>query len=217
VSAVVAGSSNNVYGIDNDTGYVVWKRRFDAALPAATAACPGGIASATRIVKLDASATAASAGVNFGRGNVGYRSLLGEPGEGVPAEGRAGGAGIVLDHHRGVQPLGELLPDQAGEHVGEAAGRESDHDADRLVGPGGLGQRDGGSEGEGEARGRGEQRAAGGEAHGCLRVLLEARHSACRPILGDAVRFRRGRAERCCFSALMRQSAGRRSGLLSGP
>ena len=41
--SVVAGSSNNVYGIDNDLGYVVWQRHFDAALPAATAACAGGI------------------------------------------------------------------------------------------------------------------------------------------------------------------------------
>ena len=41
--SVVTGSSNTVYGIDNDLGYVVWKRRFDAALPAATAECPGGI------------------------------------------------------------------------------------------------------------------------------------------------------------------------------
>src|SRR5688572_32665061 len=41
--SVVAGSSNNVYGIDNDTGYVVWQRRFDAQLPAATAQCPGGM------------------------------------------------------------------------------------------------------------------------------------------------------------------------------
>ena len=58
--SVVAGSSNNVYGIDNDLGYVVWQRHFDAALPAATAACAGGITSAaTRIVKLD-SPTAAS-------------------------------------------------------------------------------------------------------------------------------------------------------------
>ena len=31
--SVVAGSSNNVYAIDNDIGYVVWKRQFDAALP----------------------------------------------------------------------------------------------------------------------------------------------------------------------------------------
>ena len=33
--SVVAGSSNNVYGIDNDTGYIVWSRKFDATLPAA--------------------------------------------------------------------------------------------------------------------------------------------------------------------------------------
>jgi hypothetical protein len=91
---IVAGSSNNVYAIDNDTGYIVWQRHFDAAMPAATAQCPGGIATAaTRIVRLDASATAASAGLNFGRGAVGYRSLLGEPGEGVPLEGRAAGPG----------------------------------------------------------------------------------------------------------------------------
>ena len=92
--SLVTGSSNNVYAIDNDTGYIVWQRHFDAALPAATAACAGGItAGATRIVKLDASATAAAAGLNFGRGAVGYRSLLGEPGEGVPLEGRAAGPG----------------------------------------------------------------------------------------------------------------------------
>ncbi len=91
---IVTGSSNNVYAIDNDTGYVVWQRHFDAAMPAATAQCPGGIsAGATRIVRLDASATAASAGLSFGRGAVGYRSLLGEPGEGVPLEGRAAGPG----------------------------------------------------------------------------------------------------------------------------
>ena len=41
--SLVTGSSNNVYAIDNDTGYVLWRRHFDAALPAATAACPGGI------------------------------------------------------------------------------------------------------------------------------------------------------------------------------
>ena len=94
--SVVAGSSNNVYGIDNDLGYVVWRRHFDAALPAATAACAGGITSAaTRIVRLDSPTTAAQAGFGGGRGRgvVGYRSLLGEPGEGVPAEGRAAGPG----------------------------------------------------------------------------------------------------------------------------
>ena len=34
--SIVGGSSNNVYGIDNDLGYVVWQRHFDAPLPAAT-------------------------------------------------------------------------------------------------------------------------------------------------------------------------------------
>jgi hypothetical protein len=58
--SIVAGSSNYVYGIDNDLGYIVWQRHFDAPLPAATAACPGGLTSAaTRIVKVDAPVTAA--------------------------------------------------------------------------------------------------------------------------------------------------------------
>jgi outer membrane protein assembly factor BamB len=92
--SLVTGSSNNVYAIDNDTGYVVWQRHFDAALPAPTAACAGGITSgATRIVSLGPSATAAGSALTSGRGAVGYRSLLGEPGKGVPAEGRAAGPG----------------------------------------------------------------------------------------------------------------------------
>ena len=57
--SVVAGSSNNVYGIDNDLGYVVWQRHFDAALPASTPGCAGGItAGATRIVSLTSSRSA---------------------------------------------------------------------------------------------------------------------------------------------------------------
>ena len=90
--SIVAGSSNTVYGIDNDLGYVVWSRQFTAAMPAASAACPGGItAGATRIVRADAPAPAGGRGFGGGRGSAGYRSLLGEPGEGVPVEGRAGG------------------------------------------------------------------------------------------------------------------------------
>lgn len=51
--SLVTGSSNNVYAIDNDTGYVVWQRHFDATMPAPTATCPGGItAAATRIVNI---------------------------------------------------------------------------------------------------------------------------------------------------------------------
>jgi hypothetical protein len=92
--SVVAGSSNTVYGVDNDLGYVVWKRQFDAASPNPTPACPGGIAAgATRIVSLMPATPTASPFGGGGRGAVGYRSLLGEPGAGVPVEGRAGGPG----------------------------------------------------------------------------------------------------------------------------
>ena len=91
--SLVTGSSNTVYGIDNDIGYVVWQRRFDVALPAPTARCPGGIsAGATRIVRLDGTVSRFP-GFGGGRGAVGYRSVLGEPGQGVPLEGRAGGPG----------------------------------------------------------------------------------------------------------------------------
>jgi outer membrane protein assembly factor BamB len=91
--SLVTGSSNNVYAIDNDLGYVVWQRQFGAALPAPTSGCPGGIsAGATRIVRLDG--TVPSFLRPFGgRGQIGYRSLVGEPGQGVPVEERAAGGG----------------------------------------------------------------------------------------------------------------------------
>ena len=96
--SIVAGSSNYVYGIDNDLGYIVWQRHFDAALPAATAACAGGLTSAaTRLVRVDGPAAAGGRGFGGGRGSAGYRSLLGEPGEGVPVEGRAAGPGRAGD------------------------------------------------------------------------------------------------------------------------
>ena len=86
--SVVTGSSNTVYGIDNDLGYIVWQRRFNVALPAPTANCPGGIsAGATRLVKLDGTISTFP-GFGGGRGAVGYRSVLGEPGQGVPLEAR---------------------------------------------------------------------------------------------------------------------------------
>lgn len=90
--SLVTGSSNNVYAIDNDIGYVVWQRHFEAPMPAVTPACAGGITSAaTRIVRLDALVATGRGFGNPGRANVGYRSLLGEPGQGVPLEGRASG------------------------------------------------------------------------------------------------------------------------------
>jgi hypothetical protein len=131
--SVVAGSSNNVYGIDNDTGYIVWRRHFDAAMPAPTTACAGGITSAaTRIVRLDPSATAAAPRLTFGAGAVGYRSLLGEPGQGVPIEGRAGGPGRAAGDPgaaRGAGARGAAAPGPA-----PGAGRGAPPQSDRIPG-----------------------------------------------------------------------------------
>ena len=96
--SIVAGSSNTVYGIDNDTGYTVWRRQFDLPMPGPSIGCAGGITSAaTRIVKLDGSSTSAPPGLSFGRAAMGYRSLVGNPGEGAPVEGRAGAPGRAGD------------------------------------------------------------------------------------------------------------------------
>ena len=135
--SVVTGSSNNVYGIDNDTGYVVWRRHFDASIPAASPACAGGITSAaTRIVRLDASATAAAPRLNFGGGAVGYRSLLGEPGQGIPIEGRAGGPGRAAGDPGAAR--GAAARGAAGGAVAPGpppgAGRGSPPPADRIPG-----------------------------------------------------------------------------------
>ena len=54
-------------------------------------------------------------------------------GDGIGAE-RAARARAVLDHHRLAERLAELLPDQAGGHIGDAAGRERHDDADRAPG-----------------------------------------------------------------------------------
>ena len=145
--SVVAGSSNNVYGIDNDLGYVVWQRHFDAALPASTPGCAGGItAGATRIVSLSPSAPVGNPFGGGGRGVVGYRSLLGQPGEGVPVEGRAAGPGRSGDPSgvapsaaaRGRKPVGPAArgaapppvpaarASQAGERIPGAPRREED-------------------------------------------------------------------------------------------
>jgi outer membrane protein assembly factor BamB len=104
-TSLIAGSSNNLYMLDNDTGYVVWSRTFDGTLPAVSAACSGGISAApTRIVSAVAAPTIVPSvdAPPSGRGNQpGYRSLLGEPGEGIPVEPRGGGPG------RGPGPPGQ--------------------------------------------------------------------------------------------------------------
>jgi outer membrane protein assembly factor BamB len=92
--SLVAGSSNNVYAIDSDTGYLVWQRHFDALPPAATAACPGGTTSSpTRIVSLEPPPISEGAQPGGGRNTQGYHSVLGQPGEGAPVEVRSGGPG----------------------------------------------------------------------------------------------------------------------------
>ena len=92
-ASLVAGSSNKLYMLDNDTGYVVWTRTFEGTLPAPTSACSGGVTAApTRIVSGAAPSVTAAAPPPPARGNQqGYRSLLGEPGQGIPVEPRGGG------------------------------------------------------------------------------------------------------------------------------
>jgi outer membrane protein assembly factor BamB len=91
--SIIGGSSNNVFAIDNDTGYVVWQRHFDVAIPAPTPGCPAGMtAAATRIVPLvPPPITVPPSG--GGRAVQAYRSVIGEPGQGVPIETRGGGPG----------------------------------------------------------------------------------------------------------------------------
>jgi len=98
-ASFVTGVSNTVFAIDNDTGYPLWHRRFDAPLPAATARCPGGMTGAAgRVVNLVRDPLQLPA-PSAPRG--GYRGGIGLPGEGVPMEiaRRDGGAAL-----RGVKP-----------------------------------------------------------------------------------------------------------------
>lgn len=94
-ASIVAGSSNKLYLLDNDTGYVIWSRTFEGTLPAPTGACSGGVTAApTRIVSGAAPPTAPAGAPPppAGRGiQQGYRSLIGEPGQGIPVEPRGGG------------------------------------------------------------------------------------------------------------------------------
>jgi len=95
-TSLVAGSSNNLSMLDNDTGYIVWSRTFEGTLPSPSGGCSGGITAApTRIVSGTAAPTSVSAAAAppAGRANLGFRSLLGEPGEGIPVEPRGGGPG----------------------------------------------------------------------------------------------------------------------------
>ena len=139
--SIVTGSSNNVYALDNDTGYVVWQRTFDAAMPAPTAACPGGItAAATRIVPLMPPPIAAPAPAGGGRATQSYRSVIGEPGMGVPLEARGRGPAPAPPAARG----GQNAPGAPG-----AAGPPAAPPATPPGAPAGQPQRQGGGGGFG--------------------------------------------------------------------
>jgi len=79
--SIVAGSSNNIYALDNDIG--------------------GITAGATRIVPLVPPAITTPPA---GRGAQSYRSVIGEPGQGVPLEGRGGGRGPAGPPAAGAPP-----------------------------------------------------------------------------------------------------------------
>ena len=88
----VTGSSNNIFAIDNDTGFVHWQRHIDAPLSqAGSLSCPGGMtAAASR--STDLVETAGPSGPNFmtmARGP--YQGAVGKPGEGVPSHLMSGG------------------------------------------------------------------------------------------------------------------------------
>lgn len=92
-ASLVAGSNNNLYSIDNDTGYMVWQRTFEGATPSVSPGCTAPTASATRIVSavpVPTPTPGAAPAPAAGRGVQGYRSVIGEPGQGVPLEGRGG-------------------------------------------------------------------------------------------------------------------------------
>jgi outer membrane protein assembly factor BamB len=93
-ASFITGASNNVFAVDNDTGYPVWHRRLDAQLPSPTADCPGGITGAAgRVVSLVRDPLQLPPAAVPGRG---YRGGMGEAGEGVPMEiaRRDGGAAL---------------------------------------------------------------------------------------------------------------------------
>jgi outer membrane protein assembly factor BamB len=88
--STIGAPSNQVFAVDNDTGNLFWTRRFEGALAAGTATCPGGISGTlTRMVNL--TPLPPGAGRAGGRGRGSYSSAVGEPGAGVPLPNRGGG------------------------------------------------------------------------------------------------------------------------------
>jgi outer membrane protein assembly factor BamB len=92
---IIAGASNHVFAVDNDSGFPYWRRHLDAPLPAPTARCPGGLTGAVARVVADLVPPPLELPAPAPPGR-GYRSAVGLPGEGVPmALARLdGGAGL---------------------------------------------------------------------------------------------------------------------------
>ena len=91
--SLIAGA-NKLYMVDNDTGHIVWSRAFEQTTPT-TGSCGGSSSAPTRIVSGVAEPTVvppATVPPAAGANQQGYRSLLGEPGEGIPVEPRPAGA-----------------------------------------------------------------------------------------------------------------------------
>ena len=96
VPVSLLSGANSLYMLDNDTGHIIWSRAFEQTLPPTTGSCGGMAAAPTRIVSGIAEPTSppvAPAPQPAGPNQQGYRSLLGEPGEGSPIEVRTGGRG----------------------------------------------------------------------------------------------------------------------------
>lgn len=82
--SIITGAANNVFALDNDTGFQFWRRHIDASLPAPTSRCPGGMTgAAARVADLLPPPMQLPTPPPAGRG---YRSAVGRPGEGVPME-----------------------------------------------------------------------------------------------------------------------------------
>src|SRR3954468_19119319 len=138
--SIVAGSANTIYAIDNDTGYLVWQRTFDVAAPAtpSAAGCPGGItAAATRIVPLMPPPIAAPGTPGGGRAAQSYRTVVGQPGMGVPLEARGRPATPVPPAAGAAPPPSAAAPNAVPPAARAAAGSPG------AAGAGGQPQRQG--------------------------------------------------------------------------
>ena len=85
----IVSTNNTITTVDNDTGVAGWVAHYNVPVAGAgTAACPGGMtANASRPVNLNPPAPpAANAAAAGGRAPVGYSSVLGEAGNGLPAD-----------------------------------------------------------------------------------------------------------------------------------